>query len=81
MRLQQHVYWLSYLYRLLHTFFDYWQWVIVSATFTGVETLALSDSVNVNVEVFLTMVSDAMDVMDELTEKSCENHGQMFVLN
>ena len=43
--------------------------VFVSETFTGVETL---DSVNVE-NFFLIMVSEAMDTIDGLTEKSRVN--------
>ena len=46
--------------------------VLVFETFTGVETLVSSDSVNVE-NFFLIMVSEAMDTIDGLTEKSRVN--------
>lgn len=46
--------------------------VFVSETFTGVETSVSSDSVNVE-NFFLIMVSEAMDTIDGLTEKSRVN--------
>lgn len=46
--------------------------VFVSETFTGVETLVSSDSVNVE-NFFLIIVSEAMDTIDGLTEKSRVN--------